>query len=235
MSAISNSGTLTLREKYGDRVPAYNNRGRKWPDAVLEKCPILLSTDLRDGNQSLRIPMTFAQKLRFYHLIVSIGFKEIEIGHPCANDTEFEFIRHLVDTQNLIADDLLVRVIAPCSEEAVERAMQSVNGAPKAVIFTYLPSSNNYRETVLGISENDWVDRAVRVTRYVRSLTHKSQYRKRTKWAFNFGFEDYANARLEAVIGCAEAVKATWRPSREEPMIFFRRLQRGKLDAEHIR
>lgn len=149
-----------------------------------------------------------------------MGFKEIEVGHPCANQGEFDFIRHLVDTPGLIPEDVLIQVIAPCSEEAVQRAVQSVQGVARAVLFTYLPSSDNYRTTVLGISEDEWVNRAARVAKFAREITTTTSTTTTTKWTWNFGFEDFANARLEAVVRCAEAVKASWSPSVDAQMIF---------------
>lgn len=259
--------TLSIQQKYGNRIPSFHHNQRQWPNVVLKKSPILFSTDLRDGNQALRNPMvriqqqqqrkknsarqlteiyilfnkTFDQKLRLFQFLVSMGFKQIEVGHPSANQGEFDFIRHLVDTPGLIPKDVLIQVIAPCREEAVKRAVQSVQGAAQAIIFTYLPSSDNYRTTVLGISEEEWVDCAARVAKFAReitSATSTSTTRRRrrksggddeggsssssstTKWTWNFGFEDFANARLEAVVRCAEAVKASWGPSVDAQMIF---------------
>lgn len=255
--------TLSIQQKYGNRVPSFHHNQRQWPNIVLKKSPILFSTDLRDGNQALRNPMvriqqqqqrkkknsarqlteifilfnkTFDQKLRLFQFLVSMGFKEIEVGHPSANQGEFDFIRHLVDTPGLIPEDVLIQVIAPCREEAVKRAVQSVQGAAQAIIFTYLPSSDNYRTTVLGISEEEWVDCAARVAKFAREITTATSTTRRrksggndegsdsssstTKWTWNFGFEDFANARLEAVVRCAEAVKASWGPSVDAQMIF---------------
>lgn len=149
-----------------------------------------------------------------------MGFKEIEVGLPCANQSEYDFIRHLVQTPNLIPDDVNIQVITPCREDAIKRAVESVHGAQQAIIFTYLPSSDNYRETILGISEDEWVARASRVSRYARSITNDNPFDKGTRWTFNFGFEDYANARLEAVVRCAEAVKSAWGPTEDDKMIF---------------
>ncbi|OJD36916.1 2-isopropylmalate synthase [Diplodia corticola] len=219
--AYTCSGGQSASLKYGGRVPAFRYPDRQWPDKVLQRAPALFSTDLRDGNQSMPNPMTFEQKLRLYKLLVSIGFKEIEVAYPCANQGEFDFVRHLVETPGLIPDDVLIQVITPCREEAIHRAVQSVRGAKQAVLFTYLSSSDNYRDTVLRISEDEWVERARQGTAYARSITKDSTDPavRQTRWTFNFGFEDFANARLSAIIRCTEAVKAVWGPTAEQKMI----------------
>lgn len=219
------------------------HRSSRWKSSLAEPHgKNTTTTELNSARQLTEILIlfnkTFDQKLRLFQFLVSMGFKEIEVGHPSANQGEFDFIRHLVDTPGLIPKDVLIQVIAPCREEAVKRAVQSVQGAAQAIIFTYLPSSDNYRTTVLGISEEDWVDCAARVAKFAREITtatSTSTTRRRqsggddegsdsssstTKWTWNFGFEDFANARLEAVVRCAEAVKASWGPSVDAQMIF---------------
>ncbi|EME38631.1 hypothetical protein DOTSEDRAFT_57038 [Dothistroma septosporum NZE10] len=112
-------------------------------------------------NALKRAAQTFESKLRMYHLLLAMGFKEIEVGMPCANHSEYEFIRHLVDA-DLISAGVLVQAITPCSEPAVQRTIESLHGASQAISFTYLPTSdNNYRETILGDSEEEWIARAV--------------------------------------------------------------------------
>ncbi|KAM3420647.1 hypothetical protein BST61_g3903 [Cercospora zeina] len=209
----------SARAKYANRVPAFKHSCRQWPDAVLERCPVLFSTDLRDGNQALRNPMTMEQKLQMFEHLVSIGFKEIEVALPFANQVEFDFVRHLIETPGLIPDDVLIQVITPARKEAIQRTVDSLQGAKQAILFIYLPSSDNYRETVLGLSEDEWVAKGQDMTEFARSIT-KEDSSSRTRWVFNFGFEDYANARLEAVVKCAEAVKAAWKPTKHDKMIF---------------
>ena len=162
---------------------------------------------------------TFEQKLRLYKLLVSIGFKEIEVAYPCANQSEFDFVRYLVETPSLIPDDVLIQVVSPCREDAILRTVDSIRGAKQAIIFTYLPSSDNYRETVLNISEEEWIERARRGTVYTRSLTKDDPSTQGTCWTYNFGFEDFANARVDAIIRCTEAVKAAWGPTKDHKMI----------------
>ncbi|EME80586.1 uncharacterized protein MYCFIDRAFT_190022 [Pseudocercospora fijiensis CIRAD86] len=212
-------GAQDIDAKYANRIPAFKHTRRQWPDAVLKKSPVLFSTDLRDGNQALRNPLTLEQKLRMFQHLVSIGFKEIEVALPFANQAEFDFVRYLVNTPGVIPDDVLIQVITPARREAIQRTVDSVQGAKQAILFLYMPSSDNYRETMLDLSEDEWVARAREMTTFARSIT-KDNARSSTHWTFSFGFEDYANARLDAVVRCAEAVYAAWQPTLQAPMMF---------------
>jgi 2-isopropylmalate synthase len=164
---------------------------------------------------------TFEQKLSLYKLLVSIGFKEIEVAYPCANQAEFDFVQHLVQTPGLIPDDVIIQVITPCRDETIKRAVESLRGAKQAIILTYLPSSDNFRDTVLNISEDEWVEHARRGVAYARSITKDSDDPaiRSTRWVFNFAFEDFANARMEAIIRCTEAIRAEWDPSEDQKLI----------------
>ncbi|KAF4625248.1 hypothetical protein G7Y89_g12919 [Cudoniella acicularis] len=214
------SGGLDLATKYGGRAPRIDLPDRQWPSKYLTKAPTWLSTDLRDGNQALPNPMTMEQKIRYFKLLVEIGFKEIEVSFPCASQTEYDFTRYLIESGS-VPDDVELCVLTPCRKETLLKAMESVRGAKKAILFTYLSTSDNYRETVLGISEEEWLEKARVCTEYARSITKESldpEIRK-TQWTFGFGFEDFANARPEAVLALAETISAAWRPSKESSLI----------------
>ncbi|RYO44979.1 hypothetical protein AA0116_g13498 [Alternaria tenuissima] len=204
MSRICSDRPSTL-VKYGNRVQPFPFPERQWPNKVLKTAPVLFSTDLRDGNQSLPNPMVSVRDICSF----PIGFKEIEVAYPCANQAEFDFVRHLIETPGLIPEDVLIQVITPCQEEAIKRAVESVRGAKQAILFTHLPSSDNYRDTVLKISEDDWVERARWGAAYARSITKDAEdpVIRSTRWTFNFGFEDFANARIGAIIRCTEACR----------------------------
>ncbi|XPS81840.1 2-isopropylmalate synthase [Ascochyta lentis] len=176
-----------------------------------------MAVDLRDGNQSLPNPMTFAQRVEMFKLLVEIGFKEIEVAFPCSCKTDYDFVRHLVETKGLVPDDVTLQVITPCREDAIETAIESLRGAKKGIVMTYMASSDNLREVMLRLSEDEWVARAKRVTSYARFLI--AQDTSGTQWTYNFGFEDFANARPEAVLRCADVVINEWDPSIERPMI----------------
>ncbi|KXT09538.1 hypothetical protein AC579_9093 [Pseudocercospora musae] len=208
--------------KYRDRAPTFRYRERTWPDSYMSTAPVLFSTDLRDGNQALPHPFTFTQKLQLFRLLVSIGFKEIEVGFPCANQAEFNFVRYIIETPGIIPDDVLIQVITPCRRDAISRAVESLHGARQAILLTYLPSSDNYRDTILQISEEEWIERARQITKFTRSVTKDSpadNIARRTRWEFGFGFEDFPNARMDAVARCAESVISAWGATEDDRAI----------------
>ncbi|KAM3418397.1 hypothetical protein BST61_g4390 [Cercospora zeina] len=212
MASYECSCGLSAQEKYGGREVVFPYAERTWPDRTLDEAPVLVSCDLRDGNQALARPMTFEQKTDMFLLLVAMGFKEIEVGFPCANAAEFAFVRHLVETPGLIPADVWIQVLTPCREDAIRTAVDSVRGAARAIIFTYLPSGDASRHTVLGVSEDEWVAQAQRGTRCIRALT-KDDAGSATQWRFGFGLEDFGSARLEAAVRCADAVSEAWQPS----------------------
>src|SRR3546814_7744924 len=111
-------------------------RDRQWPDVVLSKAPIWLSTDLRDGNQALIEPMNAERKLRMFRELIRIGFKEIEVGFPSASQTEFDFVRQLIE-KNVIPDDVTIQVLTPAREELIRRSFESLTGATRAIVHVY--------------------------------------------------------------------------------------------------
>ncbi|EKG16116.1 Pyruvate carboxyltransferase [Macrophomina phaseolina MS6] len=154
-----------------------------------------------------------------FKLLVAIGFKEIEVAFPCASRTDYEFVRYLIETPGLVPDDVALQVITPCREDAIQTAVDSLRGAKRAIMMTYMASSDNLRETVLQLSEDEWIERARRCTAFARSLLKDDPSVHATNWTFNFGFEDFANARPEAVLRCADAVLDEWDPTPAWPMI----------------
>ncbi|MEM7015046.1 MAG: 2-isopropylmalate synthase, partial [Verrucomicrobiota bacterium] len=125
---------------------------REWPDQVIKRAPIWCSVDLRDGNQALPIPMNVSQKLRMFDTLVKCGFKEIEVGFPSASNTEFEFNRRLIDEER-IPEDVTVQVLVQAREDLIERTIQSLKGARKAIIHLYNSTSPAQREYVFRMSK----------------------------------------------------------------------------------
>ncbi|KAJ5618092.1 hypothetical protein N7537_003206 [Penicillium hordei] len=215
------AGGQSLQSKYGGRAPPnIHLPDRQWPSKKLTKSPTWLSTDLRDGNQALPNPMTISQKWQMFRLLVGIGFKEIEVSFPCASDIEFNFTRELVSTPGAVPPDISLEVMTPCRKETLKRAVESLKGAKKAILFTYLATSDNYRETILQQpSESEWLARVTDCIEYARSITKEDAEARTTEWTLGFGFEDFANARPEAVLRLAAAIQAAWKPTREQPVI----------------
>ncbi|ORY75729.1 hypothetical protein BCR37DRAFT_383800 [Protomyces lactucae-debilis] len=201
------------------QVPIQN---RQWPSKILDRAPRWLSTDLRDGNQSLVDPMSGDEKWVYFQLLVETGFKEIEVAFPSASQTDFDFVRRLIETPGAVPDDVSVQVLAPCREELIIRTVESVKGAKNATIHIYNAVSPCFREVVFGNTKEQTVALAVKCTKLVRSLTKDSPdeaYRK-TNWAFEYSPETFSDAEPDFALEVCEAVKAAWEPSVENPIIF---------------
>ena len=118
---------------------------RRWPDVRITRPPLWCSVDLRDGNQALIEPMDAARKRRFFDLLVAIGFKQIEVGFPSASQTDFDFIRELIE-KNLIPDDVTIQVLTPARPELIRRTFESLKGAPRAILHYYNATAPAFRD-----------------------------------------------------------------------------------------
>jgi len=195
---------------------------RQWPNKMIEKAPRWLATDLRDGNQSLVDPMDGDQKLRFFNLLVELGYKEIEVSFPSASQTDFDFTRRLVETPGIVPDDVHLQVLSPCREDLVKRTVESLYGAKNAILHLYLATSECFRRIVFGMTEEQSLALAVKCTKYARSITKDSPDPKvrATNWQYEFSPETFSDTSPEYVIQVCNAVKEAWEPSVENPIIF---------------
>ncbi|NQY33031.1 MAG: 2-isopropylmalate synthase, partial [Coraliomargarita sp.] len=143
-------GTITKYKAF----PQINLPDRTWPDQVIDSAPIWTSVDLRDGNQALAIPMTVDEKIEFFDLLVKIGFKEIEVGFPSASDTEFRFIRRLVEEKR-IPDDVTVQVLVQAREHLIRRTFESLEGVKNAIVHLYNSTSPLQRRVTFNKSKEE--------------------------------------------------------------------------------
>ena len=120
---------------------------RKWPDQKITKAPIWCSVDLRDGNQALVTPMNVQEKIEFFKLLVRVGFKEIEVGFPSASETEYEFLRALID-QRLIPDDVTIQVLVQAREHLIRKTFEAIHGAKNVIVHFYNSTSELQRRVV---------------------------------------------------------------------------------------
>ena len=185
-----------------------------------DKPPRWLATDLRDGNQSLVDPMDGEQKLRFFKMLVEIGYKEIEVSFPSASQTDFDFTRGLVETPGVVPDDVWLQVLTPCREELILRTVESLKGAKNAILHMYLATSECFRRIVFGMSPEESVALAVKCTKYARSITKDDPSQAGTNWQYEFSPETFSDTSPEFVVQICEAVKEAWEPSVENPIIF---------------
>ncbi|KAK6540185.1 hypothetical protein TWF694_009004 [Orbilia ellipsospora] len=195
---------------------------RQWPSKTITKAPRWLATDLRDGNQSLVDPMDGDQKLRFFNLLVELGYKEIEVSFPSASQTDFDFTRRLVETPGIVPDDVYLQVLSPCREDFIKRTVESLYGAKKAILHLYLATSECFRRIVFGMTEDESLALAVKCTKVARSLTKDSPDPKvrATHWQYEFSPETFSDTSPEYVVKVCNAVKEAWEPSVENPIIF---------------
>lgn len=205
------------------KAPSVNLPNRQWPSKTLDKPPRWLSTDLRDGNQSLPDPMSVDEKKEYFAKLVEVGYKEIEVSFPSASQIDFDFTRFAVETA---PEDVSIQVLTPAREELIRRTVESVQGAHRATIHMYLATSELFRDVVFGMSEDEGIALAVKSTKLIRSLTKDSPTPsvapsgKPTYWAYEFSPETFSDTNLDYAIRICEAVKAAWEPSEENPIIF---------------
>ena len=186
--------------------PPVGLKDRTWPDAVLTKAPIWLSTDLRDGNQALIEPMSVERKLEMFQLLVDIGFKEIEVGFPSASQTEFNFVRRLIE-ENLIPDDVSIQVLTQARESLIRRTIESLQGARKATVHVYNACAPVMRKVVLGMDEDGIVEMAVGQTKLVKQLVAEHP---ETEWGFEYSPETFSDTELDFSKRVVDAVVDAW-------------------------
>lgn len=193
---------------------------RTWPNKTIDKPPRWLSTDLRDGNQSLVDPMDGAQKWDYFQMLVKLGYKEIEVSFPSASQTDFDFTQRLIQTPGVIPDDVAIQVLSPCRKELIRRTVDSLKGARKAILHLYLATSPCFQQIVFNMNNEETLALAVECTKYARSITKDDPEQAGTHWSYEFSPETFSDSSPEFVIEVCEAVKAAWEPSVENPIIF---------------
>ncbi|WP_050467026.1 2-isopropylmalate synthase [Herbaspirillum chlorophenolicum] len=179
---------------------------RTWPSKVIDTPPIWMSTDLRDGNQALIEPMNAERKLRFFELLLKTGLKEIEVGFPSASQTDFDFVRKLIE-ENRIPDDVTIIVLTQSREELIRRTVESLAGAKKAIVHLYNSVAPAFRKIVFNMSRDEIKNIAVTGTRLVKELTDA---RPETQWRFEYSPESFSTTELDFSKDICDAVCETW-------------------------
>lgn len=197
--------------------PQVKLSNRQWPNKTITKAPRWLTTDLRDGNQSLPDPMSVEQKKEYFHKLVDIGFKEIEVAFPSASQTDFDFTRYAVENA---PSDVTIQALVQSREHLIKRTVESLTGAHSATIHVYLATSDLFRDVVFNMSQQEAIEKAVWATKLVRSLTKDDPAQAATNWHYQFSPECFSDTPVEFAVEICEAVKAAWEPSAENPIIF---------------
>jgi 2-isopropylmalate synthase len=188
---------------------------RTWPNQVIKAPPIWMSTDLRDGNQALIEPMSADKKLRFFELLVKIGIKEIEVGFPSASQTDFDFVRKLVD-EDRIPDDVTIIVLTQSRDELIRRTVASAAGAKRAIVHLYNSVAPVFRKVVFNMSREQITEIATNGTTLVKQLMAEHP---ETDWGFEYTPESFSTTELDFSRDICDAVSAIWQPTSERKMI----------------
>jgi 2-isopropylmalate synthase len=194
--------------------PTVDLPDRTWPNQVVDRAPIWCSTDLRDGNQALVKPMDSARKQRMFDLLVQLGLKEIEVGFPSASQTDFEFVRRLIEEDRIPADTTIA-VLTQARPELIERTYEAIEGARRAIVHLYNSTSTVQRRVVFRLDKAGIVDLAVRATALCKELAEQTE----TEIVFEYSPESFHGTELEFALEICEAVMDAWQPTPEEPMI----------------
>jgi 2-isopropylmalate synthase len=196
-------------------APALSLPERQWPNRIIERAPIWASVDLRDGNQALLEPMNVAQKRRLWALLVKLGFKEIEIGFPSASRPDYEFVRWLIEADQ-IPEDVTVQVLTQAREDLIVRSFEALEGARRAIVHVYNSTSRVQRERVFGQAPAGVKAIAVRGAEWVKREAAKYP---QTDWVFQYSPESFTQTEIDYAVEVCDAVLAVWQPTPAKPCI----------------
>lgn len=204
----------TPADKY-QPYPTLSLPDRRWPEQIITCAPRWLSTDLRDGNQALAEPMESARKLQFWDLLLTCGFKEIEVAFPSASQTDFNFVRQLIE-ENRIPDDVTIQVLTQARDDLIHRTFDSLRGAKQATVHLYNATAPLFRRLVFGMEKAQIVELATRATRLIRQLCEENPD---TRWQYEYSPETFCFTEPEFALEICEAVAEIWQPCAARPMI----------------
>jgi 2-isopropylmalate synthase len=188
---------------------------RTWPGRIISAPPVWCSVDLRDGNQALIEPMDAGRKRRMFDMLVKIGFKEIEVGFPAASQTDFDFVREIIE-ENLIPDDVTIQVLTQARPELIARTYESLQGARRAIMHVYNSTSTTQRRVVFRCDRAGIIDIAVRGATAVRenALLYPD-----TEWVFQYSPESFTGTEMDFAVEVCDAVNAVWEPTPQRKTI----------------
>lgn len=191
-------------------------KNRRWPDNTITKAPVWCSVDLRDGNQALVDPMNLEQKLEFFHALVDMGFKEIEIGFPSASETEYEICRELIEGGH-IPDDVTIQVLVQAREHLIRRTFEAVKGAKNVIVHFYNSTSTLQRKVVFKKDMDGIIDIAVDGAKLIKELI--DSYEGDTNFRLEYSPESFSGTEIDNSVRICEAVMDVLEPTKENPII----------------
>src|ERR1700733_2299984 len=204
----------TPSEKYTPFAPI-GLTDRTWPNRVLRQAPTWCSVDLRDGNQALIEPMSPARKHRMFEQLVKMGFKEIEVGFPAASQTDFDFLRELIE-RNLIPEDVTIQVLTQARPEIIARTYKALAGARRVIVHVYNSTSTTQRRMVFKLDRAGIKDIAVRGAECVR---REAERRRGIDWIFQYSPESFTATELDYAVEVCDAVTQVWEPTPQRKTI----------------
>ncbi|MEQ1531533.1 MAG: 2-isopropylmalate synthase, partial [Methylococcales bacterium] len=195
--------------------PPINLVDRQWPNSTLTQAPIWMSTDLRDGNQALFEPMPADAKLRMFQMLCAIGFKEIEVAFPSASQTEFDFVRTLIQGRH-IPTDVTIEVLTQAREHLIRRTMEALKGACRAIVHVYNATAPSFRDKVFAMSKAEVIAMAVNSVQLVKEL---AAAQSDTEWLLEYSPETFSATELDFALEICNAVSAAWGATPEHKII----------------
>ena len=202
-------------DKYTKQFFPVKNPPRRWAEKTsIEKAPVWCSVDLRDGNQALTVPMNLEEKLQFFSLLVKIGFKEIEVGFPAASETEYAFLRALIE-RGLIPDDVTVQVLTQSRKHIIKRTFEALDGCKNAIVHLYNPTSLAQREQVFCKSKSEIKKTAVDGAKLFLDMAEKAG----VEYRYEYSPESFTGTEPEYALEVCSAVLEVWKPAPERKAI----------------
>ncbi|HZX50814.1 MAG TPA: 2-isopropylmalate synthase [Pseudomonas sp.] len=188
---------------------------RTWPDKIIDKAPIWLSTDLRDGNQSLIEPMDAEKKMRFFKCLLAVGLKEIEVGFPSASQTDFDFVRELIEGGH-IPDDVTIQVLTQARDDLIERTFESLKGAKRAIVHYYNACAPSFRKIVFNQDKAGVKAIAVAAGKTIKRLADAAP---ETRWGFEYSPEVFSSTEIDFAVEVCNAVIEVFQPTQANKLI----------------
>ncbi|NLN66170.1 MAG: 2-isopropylmalate synthase [Clostridiaceae bacterium] len=196
------------------KYPAMDLKDRSWPSKTIDKAPIWCSVDLRDGNQALPVPMSVEKKLKMFNLLKTLGFKEIEVAFPSASNTDFRFVRTIIE-RGFLDEDTVIQVLTQSREHLIRRTFESIQGAKKAIVHLYNSTSEQQRRIVFKKDKSEIIEIALQGARLIKQLSSECDQDIR----FEYSPESFTGTEMEFALEICEAVLNVWQPSPERKVI----------------
>lgn len=208
---------ITKYQPFEETIEIQTGSPREWPEKTIKKAPRWLSTDLRDGNQALVEPMNPEQKKAMFRLLVEMGFKEIEVGFPAASQTDWDFVRALVE-ENLVPEDVTVSVLTQSRADLITRTIESLQGLPRATVHLYNATSPMFREVVFRKNKEEIVELATSGTQFIMDEAERI-LGDETVFGFEYSPEIFIDTEPEFALEVCEAVMDVWQPGPDREII----------------